>query len=100
MQPDALKSLMLTLVDDTQAVYAMTAAAGSRSGAPSDSVALVSANAARLQQKLSTVGLLSSITSLWSAEERGVLLMDEVDVLLHSLKSEVRRRSHACSMHF
>jgi hypothetical protein len=84
-QPDALKSLMLTFVDDTHSVYALGATqAGKASSGPAAAVA-----AARLQGKATKVSLLHGIVSQWSAAERGVLLMDEVDVLLHSLKSEV-----------
>jgi hypothetical protein len=86
-QPDALKSLMLKYVDDVDAVSAMSAYASSVAGVDSNQRVSYKARAAA---RVTMVSHMRDIISLWSAREKGVLLMDEVDVLLHSLKSEVQ----------
>ncbi len=43
----------------------------------------------KLRDSSDTADAIASIMNLWSERERGVLLMDEVDMLLHPLRSEL-----------
>eukprot|EP00954_Amorphochlora_amoebiformis_P016362 1281780-Amorphochlora_amoeboformis.AAC.1 len=89
--PEALKSLMLRYVDLLQSVEA----ASPILSLPKDRLASPSQQrrattlAKELRQNALKADAMKRVLKLWSGEMGGVALLDEVDLILHPLKSEL-----------
>ena len=86
--PEAVKSIMLKYIDFLQQVEAapdLIRAPGGRLGSALSAKASEKAKDYKQKQQMSDV--LKKIIALWSKKEHGVALLDEVDLLLHPLKS-------------
>ena len=86
--PEAVKSIMLKYIDFLQQVEAapdLIRAPGGRIGSALSAKASEKAKDYKQKQQMSDV--LKKIIGLWSKKEHGVALLDEVDLLLHPLKS-------------
>ena len=90
--PEAIKSLMLKYVDLLQSVQA----ASTLLSVPAARLPLVRQDravslATELRENELKADALHRIVQLWTKEENGVALLDEVDLLLHPLRSELVR---------
>ena len=106
--PESVKSVLLKYIDllllereacdDIQAIEAAAAAAeGSEAASNHTSKEAAAIRALRLVPQLRKrmcergehADVLRDVLQLWGPDQRGVLLLDEVDMLLHPLKSEL-----------
>ena len=88
--PSVVKSLVNKFVELLSGAYraplAALRASSARCGGGS---AAANARLARLEKETEAADAIAAIIDLWSERQRGVLLLDEVDLLLHPLKSEL-----------
>ena len=88
--PEAVKSIMLKYIDFLQQVEAAPDMIRAPSGRIGSALATkASEKSKEYLQKIHMSDVLKKIILLWSKKEGGVALLDEVDLLLHPLKSEL-----------
>ena len=88
--PEAVKSVMLKYVDLLQAVDASSAIVRTPQSSVEPSKAEKAAALAReFRSKALAADTLRDLLRMWGREGNGIVLLDEVDQLLHPLKSEL-----------
>lgn len=88
--PEAVKSLYLKYIEALNSVEAAPAALRvPKTMVPAGMGEKLEAVASALRGAEQTADSLAGILSLWGAGERGIALLDEVDIVLHPLRSEL-----------
>ena len=87
--PESVKSLMLKYIDLLQSVQAASPILSLPANVLGSQRDKAQAMADELRSNARTADEIRRILSLWSDKEGGVALLDEVDLLLHPLKSEL-----------
>jgi len=87
--PESVKSLMLKYIDLLQSVQAASPVLSLPDHVLGSQKDKAVALAVELKQNYETAEAIRNILELWSERKKGVALLDEVDMLLHPLRSEL-----------
>eukprot|EP00946_MAST-07B_sp_MAST-7B-sp1_P004019 g4019.t1 len=90
--PSAIKSIVnkyVELLNSVSEAPMKRLISQTKTSSKKEASARASARLGELQNCSDTADAIARIMNLWSDRERGVLLMDEVDMLLHPLRSEL-----------